>query len=279
MTGNVRRTIDEILSRYELEPSLRDLYVEGVFDKDVITSALERNPEGWAIYEIETVDVPAEILIKNGQTLGNKQRVIALARELSKINQECAYFCLVDRDLDHWFNSLENTKRLLWSQFCSLELHYFSSEVISHILLTTCKARIIDFDVFLNSITKSLTLLYAFRISDRQLALSLRWIPFEDCLIRNGDSVLFSCEKYIDRVLQANKKFERKHDFVKAAQEFVSQASGDCRERIHGHDFVKIIVWAIKKFNGVKEFSSNQVIERLFVSMAPNITSIKEIIS
>ena len=51
----LRRTISELLARYELEPSLRDVYVEGVFDREVITRCCDSGSDGViAVYEIDT---------------------------------------------------------------------------------------------------------------------------------------------------------------------------------------------------------------------------------
>ena len=102
MTELARRTISELRARYDLEPSLRDIFVEGKFDQDVLSNCL-RGPEhrDRMIYDIDSVDIPSELLGVHELTDGKKQRVIALARELAPLPSKCLYRCLVDRDLDH----------------------------------------------------------------------------------------------------------------------------------------------------------------------------------
>ena len=38
-----KRTLEELLARYEFEPQLRDIYVEGEFDSDLLTASLAEN--------------------------------------------------------------------------------------------------------------------------------------------------------------------------------------------------------------------------------------------
>ena len=49
MTGIARRTIDELAARYELEPELNDVFVEGVFDRDVLALVSDAEDGGRAI--------------------------------------------------------------------------------------------------------------------------------------------------------------------------------------------------------------------------------------
>ena len=49
-----RRTIAELVARYELEPTLRDVYVEGRFDSAVLTWLFrERGCVDAVVYEID----------------------------------------------------------------------------------------------------------------------------------------------------------------------------------------------------------------------------------
>ena len=276
MTDIARRTIEELQARYELEPELEDIFFEGVFDREVISSALWPTGTGRAIYEIETVDVPSALLLAQALTEGNKQRVIALARELATVEGNCAYRCLVDRDLDHWFGDLEATRGLRWSTYCAIELHFLSADVLRDIVVVTCKARIENFDIFLDSLTHTLSELYAMRLSDRKLALSLRWPPFESCLSSDGDRVLFALNEYQDKLLQSNGKAKLKTAFAATAQQFRQGFSDDCRHHIRGHDLVALLVWAIRKYRGIRELSSETALQRLLVLLARGVPGLRE---
>jgi len=96
MNSSERRTIDELVTRYMLEPSLRDIYVEGDFDQDIAERCIRHTGQkDRIVYHIETVDISRELLEAEGLTNGNKQRLIALARLLAKAQTGASLKCLV----------------------------------------------------------------------------------------------------------------------------------------------------------------------------------------
>ena len=77
MNTDVRRTIEELAARYELEPTLRDVYVEGAFDATVIGWVLrEARCHNAAVYGIDTVNIPVAISSRYGLAEGSKGRIV-----------------------------------------------------------------------------------------------------------------------------------------------------------------------------------------------------------
>lgn len=272
MTELARRTINELLARYELEPELNDIFVEGKFDQEVFSNYFRGSKQlNRMVYEIDSVEVPAEFLLKHGLTEGNKQRVIALSRELAKLPPESLCHCLVDRDLDHWFGPLESTDRLTWTEFCSIELHFFSDEILHDVLITTAKAKIIDWEKYTKSLIEALRNLYALRLADRELDWSLEWLPIDKYLSHQNSQIDLDLKNYIARLLQKNGKVKASKQFINSISVWQGKLSGDPRNYIRGHDFVELLAWTVNKFRGLKEFSKSLTIERLFVLLAPKV--------
>lgn len=270
MTDFARRTIYELVVRYELEPGLQDIFVEGQFDRDVLTSYFRAAKQiDRMVYEIDSVEVPAELLIKHGLTEGNKQRVIALSRELAEIPVECSYRCLVDKDLDHWFGPLEPTARLVWTEFCSIELNFFSDEILRDVLISAAKTKIALWDQYIESMTSTLCGLYALRLADRQLGWDLKWLSIDRCLSYKNSRVNFDFADYVDRLLKNNRKSHSKKQFETSVDEWKNKLVDDHRNFIRGHDLVELLAWTVNKFRGIKEFSTPVAIQRLFVLLAP----------
>ena len=271
MTELARRTISELRARYELEPGLRDVYVEGKFDQEILSNFF-RGPDfrDRMIYDIDSVEVPTALLIAHGFTDGNKQRIIALARELANLPDECQYRCLVDRDLDHWFGPLESTTRLTWTEFCSIELYFFSNEILRDLLITTAKSKISSWEVYLDSLIATLRDLYALRLADRALGWSLEWLSIDRCLSRHESRIIFALPDYIDRLMKKNRKMGTKQQFDHSFALWQQKLSGDPRSHIRGHDLIDLLAWTIAEFRGIKEFSSQVAIQRLLVLLAPN---------
>lgn len=276
MTDPTRWTIPELLARYELEPQLADVFVEGTFDREVLSNVPSLTHVGYRFYEIDAVDVPGEILAKHSLSSGNKQRVIALARELAPLAEGARLLCLVDRDLDHWFGELESSAKLRWTIFCSLELHFLTPDVIRDVLITTGRIRVKQFDAFIDSLIAVLRTLYALRLTDRQCSMQMKWVALRKYLSRDGDIVRFDLDGYKTALLTTNRLSARRSIFDDTLSSWLLRLTCDVRQCSRGHDFQTLLAWAMNEFGGQKEFASETAIERLFVFMARSIPSLSE---
>lgn len=276
MIEHARWSIDELLVRYELEPQLADVFVEGTFDKEILSEVFSHLSQETVFYEIDTVNVPPELLARHGLTSGNKQRVVALARELESLAECSRVRCLIDRDLDHWFGEVKNTVRLCWTQFCALESHFISAETINDLVIKTASARVADANALVESLFEILKLLYALRLADRELALSLRWVALKKYLVRNGDALQLDTERYVTATLGANAALAQKDKFLRSAQNWQKQLDCDVRLASRGHDYSELLAIAIGEFGGHKAFKDQSAVERLFVLLAKSVRSIAQ---
>lgn len=265
-----RRTIPDLAARYALEPALRDVFVEGEFDQEVISRTLKeaKHPDR-IVYEIDSIEVPDELVLRHGLTTGNKQRVIVLARELSGLPILCAFRCLVDRDMDHWFGPLETTSRLVWTDYCSLELYFFTDETIRDILVTTARCRVTRWQDFRDSMTNALRTMYLLRLANRELDWKLQWLSVDRCLSLKSGRVSLDLQEYIRRILLQNGRGKQKAEFDASVDRWLAKINGDDRLAVHGHDLVEMLAWAILKYRGLRQFASVEAITRLLVLMAP----------
>lgn len=268
-----RRSIEELQARYTFEPELDDVYVEGVFDQEIFTECLKAAGRAdRVVYAIDTVDVGTEILEKYGFTSGNKQRVIALARELSGLDGDLKYRCVVDRDLDQWFERLETTPRLSWLDFCSIELYFFGS--IERVIKVAGRAKITSFNDFHTSFVSVLKTLYSYRLADAEMRLNIDWMEIDRFLTVRGDIISFDSDEYIKRLINKNKFNAQREDFVENIKKWDAILDGDPKTFIRGHDFVELVAWSIKAFRGVKEIASASAFERFMVLSAKDVPAI-----
>lgn len=276
MTQDNRWTINELLARYDLEPELRDVFVEGSFDREVLTHHQQATASGPTFYEIDVVDVPRQLLAAHGLTSGNKQRVIALSKELVQVPPDARVVCLVDRDLDHWFEEVHNTARLRWSIFSCIEGHFLSAETIRDVMITTSRARIANFDAFVSSLFTVLRQLYALRLADRELSLDLKWVAVRKYLATSSSQIVFDLPKYALAVLNSNSATKKKAEFTAATGGWLQKISCDIRLACRGHDYTELLAWAVSEFNGHREFATPGAIERLFVLLARSVSSLSD---
>ena len=267
MTDITRRSIEELQARYFCEPELDDVYVEGLFDKEIFDGCFESvGLRERAVYQIDTVNIDSDVLLKYNLTSGNKQRVLALAKELSVSVGDLSYRCVVDRDLEHWLRDLEVMPCLSWTPYTSIELHFF--DLSKKIIVDLGRARLVSFEAFHESFVVVLRGLYALRLVDAELGLCMEWIDLDKFLRVDGDILRFDIDEYLIRLLNKNKLSSRLADFRVRYEYWLGALVGDPRLYIRGHDFTNIIAWSIKAFKGVKDFAKIDVIERLLVYSA-----------
>ena len=225
-------------------------------------------------YEIDTVDIPPELLARHGLTSGNKQRVVALSKELENLAEHVRVRCLVDRDLDHWFGEVNNTSRLCWTRFCAIESHFISSEIITDLVIKAASAKVADAKALVESLFEILKHLYSLRLADRELALSLRWVALRKYLAREGDVLRLHTERYVTATLSANASLTKKGAFVLAAQTWQTRLDCDVRLASRGHDYSELLAIAISEFGGHKAFRDPSAVERLFILLAKSVPSL-----
>lgn len=266
-----RRKIEELIVRHHYEPTLRDIYVEGMFDKEVLTSFISSAGSDQVVYEIDGIEVGPDILAKHGLTEGNKQRVIALAKELSVVTADSQYRCIVDKDLDHWMDLVENIPRLTWTEHTSIELYFYTKKILTDIIMVSARAKITHIDEFMDSLAVVLKSLYALRVVDRELGWNMEWVePFKD-LSTKGSILTLNLTSYINRLVSRNGRHQDRARLVEQLDVWLPKLTGDPRSYIRGHDFVSVLAWSAKEFKGIKELGDPIIIERMLVLISQSV--------
>lgn len=282
-----RRTIDELVTTYQLEPTIRHIFVEGEFDSDIFELCYKNNAAFPTVYAIDSIDVPSDLVANYELTDGNKQRVITLACELyARLNKiSSSYWCFVDKDLDHWLHPpLKNTPRLIWSKYCSAELYFFDDQLLQQILVATFKCKFDDWQTYKLSLVCALKRLYIARLADQHIKLGIPWNNtvkiLHGTLAAKNSSIEFDFDEFIKRVLNQNQKHKNATDFSEDIQKWqnkLNSSNCDPRDHIRGHDMVELLAWSIRNFKGMKECATKIYIERILVNMSPQVAELNSI--
>lgn len=259
-----RRRIAELLALYELEPSVRDIFVEGHFDAAVYSEIVARSGRHWSkhIIAIDTVDVPATLVKSYGLTVGNKQEVQTLALTLRKElgpNFD-RVLCIVDDDTDTFFDdNLEMPSFVISTDYSTIEMYLFSDELLSRFAkmflqganrektmkaaIAQCKAQLPD--------------ALCARLALRELSLEIEWIDVGGQLEKDG----FSIEKYLEKLANKGRLSKAKKEGLKTAvaRWRVELEKLPTRQKIHGKDFVSFVWQRVKKECRLKGVSDAQV--------------------
>lgn len=265
MSSVPRRKLSELVARYTLEPAIKDIYVEGDFDRDIINCWFLINKVSEPkVFPVNLIEITDDCLDKYRMTSGNKQRVIALAHELSTPNLQ-GYICLVDMD----FEGINDTKygdvhRLIRTDYCSLELYYYDPDLLMKLLMV-CGVSINNIGSFISSFEMVLRNIFAIRATLDRLNWNVSWIDVDKNLSYKNDVLYFDEKAFVRKILINGGKSNELNEFNEAFDQVFIDLNEDARMSIRGHDYVSMIAYISKNCKGKKEYQSASAIERLFL--------------
>ena len=128
--GEFRR-VAELAALYELEPTLRDVFVEGPSDRGLLKAFLNsHNRRDVSVYSIDTVEIDGGDLQREQLPDNNRSRVIYLAAALERetsVPLRSRVVCIADADLDHVRGIRRDHELLIYTDYTSLEISAFDS--------------------------------------------------------------------------------------------------------------------------------------------------------
>jgi hypothetical protein len=261
-----RWTVPELITRYTLEPKLRDIFVEGYFDKNLIDKCMSLSRSSLlSVYVIDSIQVDGNVLAKHGLTSGNKNRLIALAHELSSLD-DAEFKILIDKDLDHWICDICYPSNIVTTRFSDMEMHFLDIDYVKKFILDFSSCNIIDCDDYFNSLVSTLLRAASFRLAVKQARFSVKFIELTRFLNINNHKIVFDFDEYIRRCLMASGKSDQMASLRAASDNWFSRINNfDHKLSCRGHDFIDILVWTSRKLNGYKEASNDTVVHRTMI--------------
>lgn len=251
-----KRTVDEIISICKLEPSTKNIYVEGLSDKLVIDNFLKKQKiNDISVFDIECIDFsevfakmsPSELNILKDS---NKEKVAFLTLKVEKESRNCHFLGIIDRDLDFVNNHIRSGKYL--SYYNSMEMYLFSRDYIANLLKNTFRITSdVNFDMFINSIGYVCRTLFYIRAYLESFNGSMVDIKKDFSYDKRCNICQFDIENYIKKIVQVNKNVNGSGILYKEIMEKVNTPIDDVRLEIKGHDYIKVLYLSICKHKKV----------------------------
>jgi hypothetical protein len=251
-----RRTIEELRTRYELEPGLSDIFVEGQLDVDLVRWFLYCTKSKAEVYPIETVDVPSDFPDGIDPSGGNRTRLIRLANAFNGAFASGRVTCIIDSDFDHISTSLGipiqgfGLPHLLRTDFTCMEMYFFTETSISKLCFLVCRRRDIAIDSLLADVEDALRKLFAVRCASHIYGFNFKLVDADASCSKRGAFLRFDLEDFINRILNKNAAQSQGAEFRAKIGQVLSNLSSERRNAAHGHDFLNILRWTLKA-NGI----------------------------
>lgn len=257
-----RRKIDEIIVRYKLEPTLDDVYVEGSFDKRILDKAFKELSIVRPVYEIDTVDISDEMIAKYGLTRGNKQEVLALCYELSLPDTFAVTF-FVDRDGDEYLGRMSETSGVVYSTHCDLEGAFFSSDIVHELVCDAGGVKCDAWPEMYSSIEQAVKSIFALRLALHESGFTVPNI--QRSLSKSGAGIAIDVANLLQRCALPSDEGKTIMNEAQAWKDKFDHL--EARKFGRGHDYLQILEWVIKKWNGNRGVAGT--LDRLLILLVP----------
>ena len=199
-----RRRICELVTRYELEPNLRDLFVEGSRDQSVYNWYFRQSGcRNVGVFPVASIDVTPETLNAHGLGSGNRARLTAVALELDRQFTSVLQFvrCVADSDFDFILRSQTLASHLLYTDYTSMDLYAYEEEVLRKVLCLGFAAPETEIEPLLVSMTRVLRQLFIIRAANERLNWGMTLLPFTRCCEIPGAQIIFERNEFVERCL------------------------------------------------------------------------------
>lgn len=247
-----RRTIAELSVLYDLEPEIRDVFVEGSDDVAVLKWYLRhRSNCAFSVLEIGAIDIPSSVIEAHNLDRGNRDCVLALAAELSGQLKGHSRNCptlVYDADLDRLFESHRSVEMLIPTDFACLEMYLFNEATVDKMMSLVLRGCEVSVDQALNTLTSVLVRLWIIKAANHMLGLSMSWISFNRCCEISGASIVFDENEFINRYLTNSSRSAERGRFTTQMGKIESNLQDDPRHQIDGHHFFILARWYFRHF-------------------------------
>ena len=265
MSLDEKRTLEELAARYDLEPTLRDVYVEGAFDAGIVAWLLRQAEcHSAAVYEIDTVNIPPEILARHKLDDGNKGRVIALCFELQgSIKSRRQVSGVIDRDYDSFIGRFYNCELLLQSDFACMEMYFFDQTVLKRYCHHILRLDEEWAGRLMTNLSPILQDLFFIRSANESLQLKMKWLePYKQCTTPQKGAVQLDVADFIKRYLNKSGKSGEEARFVAEVVAMKAKANSNHRHQMNGHDFIQLLSRCVHSLSKNKSLADYEVVER-----------------
>lgn len=263
-----RRTVEELIARYELHPDLRDIYVEGEFDAFLLRWFFsDSDIQDVCVYEIGTVEITSELLSFAQSENNNKGRVIALAKKLEQVlgTQSQQVTLIIDKDFDYLLQYNPSTEILLVTDYACMEMYLFNQWHLEKFWTLVLQETILSIPQLLKQMATILQELYLLRFSNVKKSLGFEWMSFARCCeLATSGEVTFNKDEFITKYLHKNQAIARKEEILAFIELYREQLSSDCRMNANGHDFFELLEWLSKKLKP-RCFRNTEAFHRAFL--------------
>lgn len=262
------RTLQEVITLAQLEPSIKDIYVEGSSDRQVLKWYNSRINEKLAIVKtIDSIHITDDEVKKYGfaNAKNNKAKIITLAKALEEYDNGInCILCIADKDLDHFRNRLVYGSNIIYYDWTSLEMVFFNSSCMDKFITLAYPKIGMPGKELLTAMTPVLKSVYAIRIVMDEESIQTKLLWRRLLALEEDNQISFDITDAVKRTINKVGR-ARDRDYILSK---CKDINFDCDDRdcIRGHDFTDLLTWITSKYYKEINKDDREIIEKIIIS-------------
>jgi len=270
MEQDYLRKIIEVEALYLIEPELKDIYVEGPEEVNLLEIYLKSNEVN--VISIDNVDFSGTA----GEELNsNRDKVLYLNDYVvNKIDNQLPYLMfIVDRDFDTVNERMINNDYLEYTDFANLEMYLFNTDSINKFLKIGLKNFPLEADVIIDVMKNVLFDLFALRYSRDVIDKGYKMLELGKLVKLKESNFEYSKEELLTKFLSKNNALPKEELFLAEIMKVKNKYSeyNEIRLFAHGKDFIELFFLLIKKVKNTYSFNIKSFTRALFASLEINL--------
>jgi hypothetical protein len=264
MTRLPRRTVQELVFLHKVEPKIKDVFVEGESDRAmVIWFSSNTKCHGTEVKTISAVEIDDGEILSDGRKANNRERTIQLAIHIEKtLSLRGKILCIVDKDYDDQLGCKVEARDVLYTDFTCLEMYAWDESVLDKYLWIYCNKGGAKGRDLMSALKGALTSIFALRLAAEALKFTPGWFDRAVCVELKGNGIEIDRREYARRLLNKISGTPQLEGFLQEAERFEATFNKDERYQIHGHDFLMLLSYYLRKIGVENQYANKEVIAR-----------------
>lgn len=246
MKPDERRKVEELVTIYTVETSLRDVFVEGEADKAILEAFLRTfSPRlsHVAVHEIDSINIPGNVVRGLKMEPGNRSEVITLCALLeAEFGPEFEGATgIIDADFDYVLASSELPSLVLRTDYACTEMYFFTPDVLQKLLTVCFPNTRATGEELMQELVPPLHRLFLIRIAADKLKLSCEWPELKNFVTVAHHHLKFDETGFVRRLLSSRGKIAKFQEVLSQVKELEPRLPKELRRAVNGHDLMELL--------------------------------------
>jgi hypothetical protein len=255
MDSGELRQIEELITIYELEESMFDVFTEGEYDKGLIRQFLASNcmfRAKVAVHAIDELNVTGDLVRSFGLLPGNRAEVITLCKW---IEQKMGYgfdqaVGIIDADFDHIRGTPSPSPLVVRTDYSCAEMYMFQEPVITKLFHIAFSKANITASEFIELLTPLLNRLFVIRLVGDELALACEWPELKRFINFSEKRAAFEEAAFLRQYLGSRGKMKELPKLQQGLAAWSARLPKEGRLAINGHDMIECLGIYLSQYYG-----------------------------